>query len=478
MFYQFVQKAAQNSDRLKLGIDNIKVLVFEKQDTFGPGFPHSDKYVLSYHLTNMCAHDMSIRADNPMDFQQWADANCDRIKDHHHGSDNYLCRPAADHRKCRHYPRALMGEYLKARFREALGIARKLGLKVELFPGYEVTEIKEDRSAVSIRARLLKPEADLFRTADRVLLATGHWFEAPAHRQYFPSPWPARKLLQSIPAGEHVGVIGTSLSAIETVLTLTSDGRFKRAENGELIYLPGAKPRKIALYSRRGMLPKVRGRMGTYQNKFLTREKLNRHRQKNNGRLPLEMIFQLLNSDLESAYGRPFDWKKIIRPAGSQADLLQKSLEEARSGDGTRGDLIWQTVLHQTFPMARDIYLSLSLEDRKRFDRQYTTLFFIHAATQPVINAEKILALLKSGNVSIHRLGKTYRFFRDESVDRFIFSYCDQTGNRKKDSYRYVVNARGQEKSLATDPSELAQNLLKSRSSWQIPSPGTILPKP
>ena len=107
MFYQFVQKAVQNSDRLKLEAAEIKVHIFEKQHTFGPGFPHSDQFVLPYHITNMCAHDMSIMADNPADFQQWADANHNLLENHRHWSDESICRPIADPGKCRHFPRAI-----------------------------------------------------------------------------------------------------------------------------------------------------------------------------------------------------------------------------------------------------------------------------------------------------------------------------------------------------------------------------------
>jgi hypothetical protein len=136
-------------------------------------------------------------------------------------------------------------------------------------------------------------------------------------------------------------------------------------------------------------------------------------------------------------------------------------LEDARHGDGPDGELVWQTVLHQSFDMVREIYLRLALEDRERFDKTYTSLFFTHAATQPAINAEKMLALMKSRLVEVFKLGRNYQFVKNDTKDDWEFIYQDSNGETKTDAYRYVVNARGQAKSIQTDPSPLTKNLLK-----------------
>jgi hypothetical protein len=111
--------------------------------------------------------------------------------------------------------------------------------------------------------------------------------------------------------------------------------------------------------------------------------------------------------------------------------------------------------------MVREIYLKLSLEDRERFDKTYTSVFFAHAATQPAINAEKMLALMKCGLVEVFELGRNYQFVRNDTKDGWEFIYQNSNGEIKRDAYRYVVNARGQAKSIQTDPSPLTKNLLK-----------------
>jgi uncharacterized NAD(P)/FAD-binding protein YdhS len=458
MLQLFVDKARQEIDLNLLNPSEIKIQIFEKQDSFGPGFPHCDKNVMPFHITNMCAKDMGILLGHPEDFQNWVSINHDRLKKRYPWIDD----TSISYEGCNHYPRAIMGEYLKEKFKEAHQKARALGLGLELFSGSEVIDLEErGDDKIDLTVKHLLSGSIYSCIADRILLATGHWFERSEQHNYFASPWPAKHLLDQIPEGEKVAVIGTSLSAIEVVLTLTSDGHFLRNNSNELVYIPPANPRRFALYSRSGLLPKVRGKMGKYRNMFLTRKKLESLIAENRGSLALETVFQLLNSELEAAYGHAIDWKAVVSPAQPPAELLKQYLECARHGDGPDGELVWQTVLHQSFDMAREIYLGLSLEDRKRFDKTYTSVFFTHAATQPSINAEKMLALMKSGLVEVFKLGRNYQFVKNNTKNGWEFIYQDSNGATKRDLYRYVVNARGQAKPIQTDPSPLMKNLLK-----------------
>jgi hypothetical protein len=141
----------------------------------------------------------------------------------------------------------------------------------------------------------------------------------------------------------------------------------------------------------------------------------------------LAATFELLNTELEAIYGRSIDWGKCWNQPAARCTTLNHYLKEAEIGDDPQGEVLWQTVLHQTFPYIREWYLKLTDQDRKHFDRDYTSAFFTHAATQPRINAAKLLALLNTGFVSVVRLGKRYRFYRDDDQDRYCFDYTDQT---------------------------------------------------
>ena len=462
MLYRLVQQVRQKAQQASLDPANISIQIYEKQGIFGPGFPHNDRFVLPFHITNMCASDMGILHGEPGDFQNWVTQNSDRLQNRFPWFGDTFFRPDDAEQECHHYPRAIMGEYLKTRFKEAVKIARDLGLAVRLYPGSEVVDLRQSDDRVHLSIKTLDTGVVFSRDADRVLLATGHWFEKDDRNRYFTSPWPATKLHHSIPQGARLAVIGTSLSAIETLLTLTSDGEFVHSRTGNLEFAPSKYTRKFCFYSRQGLLPKVRGKVGKRRNRHLNRENLDRLLSENRGKLTLETVFNLLNSDLEDAYGHPIDWQEVVNPTGNPADLLQGYLDDALNGDGPQGEIIWQTVLHQTFDRVRDIYLNLTMEDRRRFDERYTSVFFTHAATQPTINAEKLLALMRAGIVEVVKLGKDYRLVNNEATKGFDFIYRDKQGQQKRDSYQYVINARGQERSLETNHSDLAVNLLQS----------------
>ncbi len=461
MLSQFVNRVQEKTEKQELDPPPIGIHIYERKDVFGPGYPHSDQYVLPFHITNMCASDMGILYDQPEDFQAWVSDNSNRLQRMFPGFRTFLSELGESRQDCNHYPRAIMGEYLKARFHEMVQIARNLGLTVNLYPTTEVVDLKEDDDRVQLTIRDLSSKKLFPTEVDRAVLASGHWFEKTDAAGYFTSPWPAERLLREIPLNDDIAVIGTSLSAIETLLTLTSDGQFDRSGSGELRFTPSANARKFALYSRRGLLPKVRGKLGNYKNRFLNRENLNCLLVENQKNLTLAGIFDLLNSELEYAYGHGIDWEEILNPTGDPADLLQGYLDDAINGDGPNGEIIWQTVLYQSFDLVRDVYLNLRFEDRKRFDTHYTSVFFTHAASQPAINAEKLLALMRAGIVDVIKLGNTYQLVKDEVNGYYEFNYRDTHGNLKRDVYRYVVNARGQEKSFETNPSPLAQKLIQ-----------------
>jgi hypothetical protein len=273
-------------------------------------------------------------------------------------------------------------------------------------------------------------------------------------------------LRQQIPMGTDVGIIGTSLSAIETLLTLTSEDRFARSENGDLVYQPPENTRTFCLFSRKGLLPKVRGRTGSYQNQFFHPDRLkdilaDTDRTHPTHHIhPWQTLFELLDSELKNAYGRPFNWDDIIHPSGTPETLLARSIKEAIEGDTQEGDVLWQTVLFQGLDVIKNTYRRLTPTQRRFFEEQYASAFFTHAATQPIINAEKLLALIRAGIVEITRLGSSYQISREAKEDRYAFVYNDPSGHKKKKFCSYVVDARGQTQSILTDPSTLTQSLV------------------
>lgn len=461
MLCQLVEKLGDLGSDGKQFSERLNIVVFEKKAVFGPGLPHNEEYVLPFHITNMCAKDMSVFHGRPADFQEWVEKNLDILKKEQ--PDLFPAEDEKDYARgpCQHYPRALMGEYLKSRFTEAVDSARLLGISVQLFSEGEITDISHESGRFLLKISSPKNGQPDYFNADGVLLATGHWSKPSPTKNYLASPWPATELLTGIPAGEKVGVIGSSLSAIEVALTLTSDGRFVRGSSGKLKFIPADATRTLTLYSRNGFLPRVRGRIGERSNHYFNCETILELTRENPARLKLSTIFDLLSQELSMAYGFEIDWQQIACPTTSAAERLVEDIELAKSGDGDDGEIIWQTVLVQIFPVVRELYLNLSLAERKHFDREFSTLFFMHAATQPIINGEKLLALIEAGTVSVVSLGNSYHFEHDEEKELFTFTYKGSEGASLCDSFRYVVNATGQLRAITSDNSLLPQNLLQ-----------------
>lgn len=440
----------------------LRVRVVEREDTFGPGFPHSDRNALPFHLINMCARDMGVVDGRPGDFQDWLDERRPALVRDFPDYRPFLESPWLRDGPCTYVPRGVMGLYLEERFRESADRLRRLGVSVTLLPGWEAEDLREERGALRVLLRRAGGGETRELATDRVLLATGHWFEAAREGRFLPSPWPPRSLAEAVPPGARVGVIGTSLSALDAALTLTSDGSFAREASGGLAYRPSERPRSITLYSRSGLLPRVRGRTGPYRNLQFTYANLQARRRANGGVLFLEDLRRLLDADLRHCYGRAVDWEGAVRPRGTPQALLERHLREARCGDGPGGELRWQTVLHQTFPMAREIYLQLAPGDRKRFDRELTTPFFLFASPMPPVNAEKLLALMRAGVVRVVRLGNAYSLDRGRGEPPFVFRYTDPAGRTREEPCSHVVDARGQKRSFEANPAPLAGNLLAS----------------
>ena len=88
---------------------------------------------------------------------------------------------------------------------------------------------------------------------DHVVMATGHnWPDRTEVKPgYFISPWPAGDLKTIKPAP--VGILGTSLSAIDALMTVsTAHGVFYRDAAGQLQYAPSAGAQPPVHGSRRG----------------------------------------------------------------------------------------------------------------------------------------------------------------------------------------------------------------------------------
>lgn len=462
LLYQFINKIKGHEKKTALLAQKISIIVFERNHYLGPGVPYAHENIFPFHVSNMPAGDMSIVADRPDDFINWISRNTARLKKKYPQVEPFLSDMHFERPGSLCLPRMIMGEYLSDRFESAVTTARQMGIRISVRKRYEVTDIQDLGQALSIKAMDQETKEEPVFFSERVLLSTGHWFNDATQPGYFASPWPAAALLENIPQGSQIAVMGTSLSAIDTVLTLFSDGRFARDRNGHLKYIPDKQSRQVTMYSRRGLLPKVRGRAGIHKNQFFHMAGLRDLMDQKEGSLHLADVFFLLNKELETAYGRKINWKEVLTPLQTPFLTLTRDIELAQKGDNPDGDVLWQTILFQAINLLKESYSKLSVAQRLWFESDFKSVFMTYASVIPLLNAEKIHAFMKSGVLKIKKLQNAYHLETSGEQSGFKLCYKDESGNGCCERYHFVVDARGQSISYRSNPSKLAQNMLSS----------------
>jgi len=462
MLCQFIRmvknKIARNDPVLK----NIKIIIFEKNSDMGPGLPYEGKNIFPFHISNMPAQDMSIFADRPNDLIDWFFNQKTNLEEMYPELIPFLPSDRFNRSDNLYLPRMVMGKYLCSRFDDAIETAAQIGIQVIIQNRCTVTDIKEkeDQFIVIMSDQFGNGIKEI--VSERVLLATGHWFGTNTHPGYFSSPWPAKQLLEQIPMGAKVAVLGTSLSAIDTALTLFSEGGFSRNDQGTLTYSPSKNTRQVTLFSRKGFLPKVRGAIGTRQNHFFSISRLNRLVNQQKGCLRLEDLFYLLKKEIETAYDTSIDWKAILSPKNDPVSILRKDIQQAQQGDNPEGDILWQTILSQAISFMKQAYLNLRPSHRYWFETDFKSVFMAHVAGIPRVNAEKLLAFMESGVLKLKKLGYSYQLKHLSASLGFEMCFQDETGKPNCETYSFIVDARGQSTSYRSNPSPLAKNLLAS----------------
>ena len=113
---------------------------------------------------------MGVLAGEPDDFQNWVTTHSHELGNRFSWFPGPSSAPHLVPEGCNHYPRAVMGEYLKTRFGEAVHNAKALGLQVKLYPASEVVDLLQLENGVCLTIRDLSSGRSFQKEADRVLL--------------------------------------------------------------------------------------------------------------------------------------------------------------------------------------------------------------------------------------------------------------------------------------------------------------------
>ncbi|MET0299723.1 MAG: FAD/NAD(P)-binding protein, partial [Flavitalea sp.] len=413
---------------------DIEILLFDKTD-FGPGLAYGTGE--TGHLLNTRARLMGIMPGEPMHFVEWMQT---------HEKDLQKSYPGLTIGPDSYPPRTLYGEYLSQMLSEHRRFGEKAGIKVRL-----IKSAVNDADLSSTKQWSLITEDGQQFTSDYLILATGNpqpsaFGEIEHHANYISSPWPTSRLLNSVrDKNARVGVIGSSLTAIDSVISLVNNGH--------------AGP--ICLFSKEGYLPRVQFRKEKeYERQVLTLGTIRKIIRERGRQIRVVDLIRLFREEAELASGQKIDWKLEDRAGKDARDLLSQDLKQAKEGESW-----FQQILYSLRYDAYSIWQLLNADQKLLYTKWIKTFVDVNRHAIPLENGEKILKLFGTGQLLI--LGNSKDI--EPTEDGFILKNAE---NRTWEA-DYIVNAAGPAALISKmDDMPLLRSLLEKELIEEYPAGG------
>ena len=390
------------------------ITIFESTGDFGPGYAYRtdecSEYLLNNTTDTMCLTPASRTA-----FIDWLRAHPD---------------VAGEPDPKGHLPRTLYGKFLQDVFASTKAAAENKGINVNLIPA-EATEVSEtDDGQVAIGS------SNGAVVADAAILTTGRCPDLDRY-QHPPEGSATKYIATHIDAPEMdsigndavVHILGASLSAYDVINRLYSTAtgcRFTRSPDGTLRFEPGPNHRRVVLCSRSGRLKFMQSQTPTRLARTrLTADSLIASSKHN--KLTLLDVKQRVQ-DEAAAHGAGIDWDTVMDPYGScrtQNDVTSRAeallVEGISAATGEKNFLVdlladaqfdlWDAFAHQV----------LAADEELTYRTKIETAALAYAAPCPVPTAERLLALLRAGRLSVVKGVRETRYLEDE--DRYAIAH-------------------------------------------------------
>ena len=332
-------------------------------------------------------------------------------------------------------PRPIMGAYLHDLLQHARRKGAERGLDLDLVEDEVVDMARTHEPDLTYR---LLTRSGMRYEARYVYLALGHLpprrtEEYQHHECYHHTAYPIRSLADRIPSQATVGVIGTRLSAIDVALGLAATGHTG----------------KIHLVSRRGRLPAVRADQGRYEFRELEREDLQRKLSRPRARLRLSEVAAMLGSEIEHAEGRAVALGDIVNAYRSPIEYYEHEISLAKGRARP-----WQAVLYATNRNIDLLWHHLEEDDKRLLMSEWLNDWLTYRASIPRENAERILRLMQSGQLTVR--GGVRDFRHDPGASAFRIAFRDDTTLEVE----HLVAATGSANRIEDADSALVRNLL------------------
>ena len=348
-------------------------------------------------------------------------------------------------------PRVILGDYYRNRFLAIVEKAQQAGFTIRVHESSEVTDLRADPNGVSLWINHASQPVEV----DFAAIATGHlWPETDAQaRKFFPSPWTG--LMDAQIGACRVGILGTSLSAIDAAMAVASQhGTFTTNTDHSLQFTPKSDSQnlKLTLMSRSGVLPEADFYCPLpYESlNIATPEAIEdaiAHGQ--NGLL--DRIFQLMAQQLQDAAP---GWCQQVALATLNADTFpevyfadrlrhdpfdwaRRNLVEVERNKQKQHTVAWRYTLLRLHEVIEEIVPHLDTRDEKRFRCGLARVFIDNYAAIPSESVRRMLALHEAGLIEILALGTDYERMNEQEMT--VISHHGQ-----RSEFDVFIDARGQ----------------------------------
>ena len=425
----------------------IAITVFEQGEQAGVGMPYGDDANTRLMLANIASIEIPPIGLTYLDWLRGQSAD-------------WLGRYGIEKDKLhdrQFLPRIVLGQYFRDQLHWLVEQGRTCGISIAIRENCRVTDIQARSDGVALWTEA--DEAPIH--FDWIAIATGHvWPDADeATRAYFPSPW-SGLVDAEIPARK-IGIMGTSLSAIDATMAVVSQhGRFIESEGKSVSFelQPESADLTISLMSRTGILPEADFYCAIPYEPLAcaTSSALATEVAQGSAGL-LDRCFSLFAEEI--AIADPW-WAARISLSERSADDIadayfadriahdpfrwaQFNLDEVEHNKRNRITVPWRYAILRMHEVFEEIVPALDETDRERFDCGMSRIFMDNYAAIPLQSIRRMLALHRANVLSLLELGTDYAKNITEHGAMVSVNGCQYT-------FDVFIDARGQ-KPLKTE---------------------------
>jgi hypothetical protein len=424
--------------------------IFETKGTFGTGMPYSEEGADPEHITNLSCEEIPDVVESVV---SWLRRQPQGILA------PYEIDPANVNEQAA-LPRLLFGQYLEDQFRQLTQIADERGLKVNLHPFTRVADVEDLPEEGGVKVTY----GDREEVFDKLVIAIGHAWPKRHENEvegYFDSPYPPRKLKDVF--NHHVGLRGSSLTAIDAVKTLArTHGHFERREGGELTYIPneGTENFKVVMHSRRGLLPCIRFHFDhprVTRDLFVSDEALAQHRAENDGFVSLDFMFEkVFREPLREKDPAFYDEIKdmsleqfiehvfAMRTSENPFEFFADELGVSRISLEKKEPIHWKEMINFLSAAASASAKHMSAEDIMRLRKNFMPLASHIIAYIPHDSSEEMLAMHRAGKLDLIAVGSSNNLMVEQGVRGASVAFWNKDKEPEVRRYETFVDCVGQ----------------------------------